>query len=297
MPPVWRSICPFSGLILALVLGCATEADVLGHAVVLADRGRYPEAQAELERRLKVHPEDVAARRLLVRVFGLEGDLGRARQQAEELAARLGPASPLPWIELGHALELVHRYDEALELYDRAAEVAPRDPLGPKIGGLRAARWGERELSRPRLEEALRRNSGDAEAWHALGLVCLGLGDLPAAEQAYRAGLMADPHAVENHVGLATLAFMRGQPHSALDEYDAILAERPKHKDALLGRSLALIMMDRYDEAERALSQAAARGANRAVVAKQRQLLAESRRGTPSVQPRTPSGDAPTHTP
>jgi Flp pilus assembly protein TadD len=301
MGALWRSICPFAGAILALALGCATQADVLGHAVVLADRGRYPEAQAELEHRLKRHPEDVAARRLLVRVFGLEGDLGRARAQAEELAARL-PGSPLPWIELGHALELSHRYDEALALYDRAADVAPRDPLGAKTGGMRTARWGERELARPRLEEALRRDSRDAEVWHALGLVCLGLGDLPAAEQAYRAGLQAEPRALENHVGLATLALMRGQPELALHEYDAILAERPKHKDALLGRSLALIMMDRFDDAERALAEAAERGADRSVVAKQRSLLAGCRRSGASCSPAAdgPAGarnTAPTSTP
>ena len=298
--PVWRSICPLSGLILALALGCATEADVLGHAVVLADRGRYLEAQVALERRLKLHPEDVAARRLLIRIFGLEGDLGRARQQAEELAARLGPTSPVPWLELGHSLELAHRYDEALDLYDRAAEVAPRDPLGPKIGGLRTARWGERELARPRLEEALRRDSRDAEVWHALGLVCIGLGDLPAAERAYRAGLMADPRAMENHVGLATLAFIQSRPQLALHEYESILAARPKQKDALLGRSLALIMMGRYDDAEHALAEAGERGADPAVVGKQRRLLAESRRGVASALPQTPHGapeDVPTHTP
>jgi tetratricopeptide (TPR) repeat protein len=300
---VRRSFGGFTALFVLLAVGCATEQSVLGHAVVLADRGRYREAEVELERRIRAHPEDAAARQLLVRVFGLEGDLGRARQAAEELAAALGPGSPLPWIELGHALELAHRYDEALELYDRAAEVAPRDPLGPKTGGLRAARWGERELARPRLEESLRRGSRDAEVWHALGLVCLGLGDLAAAEQAYRAGLMAEPGALENHVGLATLAFMQGRPERALAEYDAILAERPKHKDALLGRSLALIQMSRYDDAERALADAEARGANRAVIAKQRALIADSRRAAAGHAEHAkesapdPARDAPTLTP
>ncbi len=181
-------------------------------------------------------------------------------------------------MELGYALELAHRYDEALTLYDRAAELAPRNPLGPKTGGMRAARWGERELARPRLEEALRRNSRDAEAWHALGLVCLGLGDHASAEQAYRSGLMADPRALENRVGLATLAFARSRPELALREYEAILAERPKQTDAMLGRSLALIQMGRFEEAESALSEAAERGADRDVIRKQREHLAASRR-------------------
>ncbi len=266
-----------------MVLACATQSDILGQARLLVDHGKYADAQALLEKRLAAHPDDVPSRRLLIRVFGAEGDLGRAKQQAELLSARLGPKSPVPWVELGHALELSHRYDEALGLYDLAADAAPTDPLGPKTGGLRAARWGERELSRPRLEEALRRDSRDAEVWHALGLVCLGLGDLEAAERAYRSGLMADPRALENHVGLPTLAFMRERPSDALREYDAILAARPKHADALLGRSLALIELHRLDEAERALADAAALGADPAVVAKQRRLLAGVRSGAVRV--------------
>src|SRR6185503_3502085 len=102
-------------------------------------RGRYADARALIEKRLATHPEDQNARRLLVRVSGLEGDLGRARRAAEELAAHSPPGSPEPWVELGYALELAHRYDEALALYDRASELAPRNPLGPKTGGMRAA--------------------------------------------------------------------------------------------------------------------------------------------------------------
>jgi tetratricopeptide (TPR) repeat protein len=263
----------------AHALGCATEADVIGQAVVYADHGRYAEAEATLERRLRDHPDDVGARRLLIRIFGLAGDLGRARQQAEELSVRLGPASPIPWVDLGHALELAHRYDEALELYDHAAEIAPHDPLGPKTGGLRSARWGEHELARPRLEEALRRNPRDAEVWHALGVVCLALRDFPAADNAYHSGLMADPQAVENHIGLATLALLRERPDAALREFDAVLAARPNRTDALLGRSLALIELKRLDEAERTLAEAEARGADRSVIEKQRRLLSALRRG------------------
>jgi tetratricopeptide (TPR) repeat protein len=279
-------------VLLSLALaGCARESDIVGQATLLVDKGRHAEAQALLERRLAEHPDDLPARRLLIRVYGFSGDLGSARRETEALAARLGAKSPLPWVELGYALELAHRYDEALSMYDLAAEVAPTNPLGPKTGGLRSARWGERELSRPRLEEALRRDARDAAVWHALGLVCLGLGDPSAAERAYRSGLMADPHALENRIGLATLAFMQERPHAALHEYDAILAERPKHADALLGRSLALIMMGRPTEAERALAEAESLGADPGVIAKQRQLLAGARAGLPP--PASPTKPAP----
>lgn len=256
---------------------CAREPSPIGRALLLSDKGNHAEARAVLERRLAKHPDDAAARKLLIRMHGFSGDLGKAGAEAERLSVQLGTGDPSPFVELGYAYELAHRYDEALALYDRAAELAPRAALGPKTGGLRSARWGEHELARPRLEEALRRDPRDAEVWHALGLTCVALHDLEAAERAYRSGLRADPEALANHIGLATVALVRKDPAAALAAYDAVLARRPKFADAFLGRSFALIALGRLDEAEEALEKGAHLGANRAVIARQRRAIAELR--------------------
>jgi tetratricopeptide (TPR) repeat protein len=286
---VRRSIPAWSILVVSLGGACARQPNVVPRAVMLADKGRYEEAAAALVAHLHTHPRDIPARRLLVRVHGLSGDLGKAEVEAKVLAHELGPSSPVPWIELGSVLELAHRYDEALERYDQAAVVAPRDPIGPRTGGLRAARWGEHAEARPRLEEALRRDPKDAAVWHALGLVCLGLEDLDAAERAYRSGLLADPRALENRVGLATLALVTNQPDGALEQYDAILEARPKNADAMLGRAWALGALGRLDEAEAALRAATSLGADRGIVRRQARVLAEKRAGS---QPKllAPSG-------
>ena len=244
---------------------------------MLVDKGRPAEAIAELEAHLEKHPEAVAERRLLLRVYASIGQMARAEEQAKALSRALGPASPIPWVELGFALELTHRYDEALEQYDRAAEVAPRDPLGPATGGLRAARWGEAELAEPRLVEGLRRDSRNAELWHALGLVRARLGNLDGAASAYRSGLRADPAAVEDHVGLATIALLRGDAAAALVEYDVIVSARPKFADAHLGRSWALMKLGRLDDAQRALDRAQELGGSARPLGAQRRALATLR--------------------
>lgn len=246
---------------------------------MLTQKERYQEARDVLERHLQAEPEDVAAFRLLVRVSALMGDLGAAERVAERLAQRLDETSPIPWIELGHAFELAHRYEEALNMYDRAADVAPADPAGPLAGGLRTARWGEYELSEPRLVEALRRDSSRAEAWHALGLVRSQRRDFVGARQAYRSGLEADKNALENRVGLATIALLLNDPEAALEQYDTLISLRPNFPDAHLGRSWALIQLSRYREAEQALETGYRLGANRAVVERQRQLLETLRSG------------------
>ncbi|HVR19796.1 MAG TPA: tetratricopeptide repeat protein, partial [Polyangiaceae bacterium] len=253
-PPRFFFVAFVAAAISAAVACTPREPELYGKAILLVDRGRFEDAKKLLTERLRDHPEDDRARGLLIRVHGVTGNLGEARSEAARLAERLGPASPRPYIELGHAYELAHQYDEAISLYDQAGDVAPRDPAGPREGGLRAAAWGEHELARPRLEEAIRRSPRDPALWHALGVVCLGLGAVDDAEHAYRSGLVADPHALENRVGLATVALVRDDPAEALREYDLILAERPSFGDAALGRSWALLRLGRLAEAEEALA-------------------------------------------
>ena len=257
-----------------LTAGCAaTGARPEQRAALLVERGQTAEAVRMLREHLARRPSDVAARRMLVRVLAASGDLGAAETETQKLASQLGASDPLPLIELGHAFEIAHRYDEALQAYDRAAAAAPRDPRGAREGGLRAARWGEVELALPRLEEALRRDPRDARLWHALGVVRLKLGDAAGASVAYRSGLAADPGALENRIGLATVALATDDPGAALAQYDAIIAARPKFADAHLGRSWALLILGRLDDAQAALDAGERLGANRRVVTRQRALV------------------------
>jgi len=249
----------------------------LERASLLAERGREGEAIALLEQHLVAQPSDIAARRQLIRLYGSVGRIDRVGVQTERLAELLPRDSPIPWIELGHAYELAHRYDEALGAYDHASQVAAQNPLGPKVGGLRAVRWGELGLAEPRLVEAVRRAPRDAEAWHALGLVRVGLGKLEAARQAYASGVRADAHALENQLGLATVALRMNEPEQALAAYDSLLEERPAFTPALLGKSWALILLERLDAAEAVLQQAQARGAAPESIARQRVAIRERR--------------------
>src|SRR5438477_3680045 len=106
-------------------------ASPLPRATMLVDKGHAEEASQLLTSYLQKHPDAVAERRLLIRVEASRGQLGAAQVQVERLEKQLGPRSPVPMVELGYALEMSHRYDEALAAYDHAAELAPADPLGP----------------------------------------------------------------------------------------------------------------------------------------------------------------------
>jgi tetratricopeptide (TPR) repeat protein len=259
--------------VIAIFVAACSSPPVVDQAALLASKGQEREAIALLDEYLSHHPRAIPERRLLIRLCAEASDLGRAEREAATLAGVLPADSPVPWVELGHALEIAHRYEEALSMYDRAAEVAPRDPLGPRTGGLRAAHWGEAELAAPRLEEALRRNPRAADVWHALGLVRLRLRDLDGAATAYRSGLVADPAALENRIGLATVALERGAPADALREYDFVVKARPAFGDGYLGRAWALIALGRYDEAAASLDEARRHGADARAIDRQTRLL------------------------
>jgi putative thioredoxin len=104
-------------------------------------------------------------------------------------------------------------------------------------------------------------------------VVRLKLGDAAGASVAYRSGLQANPGALENRIGLATLALVTDDPEAALAQYDAIIALRPKFADAHLGRAWALLILGRLDDAQAALDTGARLGANPRVVTRQRELV------------------------
>jgi cytochrome c-type biogenesis protein CcmH/NrfG len=259
---------------LALMAACGVNRPTpIMRATSLAREHREADAIAILREQLAAHPDDVPSRRLLVRVLALTGDLGAARREVDALERLLGEADPIPWIELGHAYEMTHSYEAALEMYDHAAEVAPANPEGPREGGMRAARWGEAEWARPRLEEAVRRGANDVETWHALGLLRAIGHDLDLAEQAYRAGLRVDSASLECHLGLATVGVMRLDAAGALTEYDILAAKRPEWADAQLGRAWALRRLGRAADARAAIAEAERLGGDAGVIARQRAEL------------------------
>jgi tetratricopeptide (TPR) repeat protein len=261
------------GIGMGVSAGCAAPS-ATERAQTLARRHNEEEAIVVLRDRLRERPDDVQARRLLVRLLAFAGDLPHARIEVDQLARWLPPGDPGPSIELGHALELAHDYDGALAAYDAASRDAPASPAGPREGGMRAARWGELAEAAPRLEEAVRRGANDGEVWHALGLVRLHLEDYDGARRAYRAGAKVDPNGASNWLGLATVALARGDAEQALAAYDQVLVRSPRFGDAELGRAWALGKLDRKGEALRALDRAQEMGASSAAIARQRAALA-----------------------
>lgn len=281
---LFRSVVALSVCLASLCgVGCAglTPQE---KAMSLVRQGKEARAISVLREALVRDPADIPARRLLVRVLAQTGDLAAARIEVAELEKRLAAGDPTPYIELGHAYELTHKYEEALSAYDEAAKVAPTSPAGPREGGMRAARWGEASEALPRLEEARKRGADDAEMLHALGLVRLQAGNVPGALEAYRLSSQKNPAAIDGWMGLATAALRSNDPAAALAAYDQVLARKPTFASAALGRSWCLMQLSRFDEAERAMAHAEELGAAPSFLKNQREELARRRAAAAEVR-------------
>src|SRR4051812_20285957 len=92
---------------LVVLLSACAAPNAIDRAQQQVRMHREGEAIATLRAELGKHPDDVPARRLLVRVLAVSGDLDTAKREVQELEARL-PNDPIPWIEMGHAYELAH---------------------------------------------------------------------------------------------------------------------------------------------------------------------------------------------
>ena len=101
--------------------------------------------------------------------------------------------------------------------------------------------------------------------------------DFDGARQAYSAGLAADPKALENRLGLATLAVAEGNATTALEHYEALARARPKNGDMQLGRSWALMKLGRLGDAENAIDRAERLGGSPDAIRAQRRLLEKLR--------------------
>ena len=269
---MWRPLA----LTLAIGLaGCVAQRRAEQRAVFLAASGRFDEAIELLQAR--GDERSLRQEKLLLRFLARTGQVGRAMESFERLAERLGPENPEPWLELGRGHELAHRYDEALEAYDHAGRVAPRDERGPRYAGRRATRWGRFSVVEPRLREALRRKPNDPEAWHLLGFVLQATGRLDEARTAYQRGLESSPAHLENRLGLATVALRQGEPARALRHYRLLVEERPGFGAGHLGVSWSLMALGRFAEAEQALVEASEVGASPRVIERQRRWAQRAR--------------------
>ncbi len=228
------------------------DAEARAQAIRHFDVGDYLAATGLLAGLLTRHSSDVVLLRLhgmaLVRTgAALDGLPHLAR------ACELAPGDALAALWHGIALHAADRHAEAASSLDAASRLAPTDPaplihlsrarlrLGQPDAALDAARRAAALAPQlPEAEHAVRlarlavlqamtdpEPAGLAEAWLALGCICMRLDKVMEAQAAFREALAQRPGHAEVEAELALVEHLCGQPLAATARLRAILKHDP----------------------------------------------------------------------
>jgi Flp pilus assembly protein TadD len=137
-------------------------------------------AQAALQA-TRAAPGDATAWHRLAQARGESGDLAGAIESDRE-AVRLKPDSGSAWTSLAIAYQAAGRIEEATGAFVKMTEVEPANFVGWRNLGVHLAKRGRLAGAERAFTEACRRQPGEPDLLHRLGLIQAALGD--------RAGLL-----------------------------------------------------------------------------------------------------------
>lgn len=177
-----------------------------------------------------------------------EGDLSSAEQHLRE-ALSIAPAFVDAHNNLGIALLLQGKNEEAAEQFQQALELNPEDP-DALVNAANA------QLGRGEIDEAIEKYRlaidvmrSNVKAFHNLGVALAQQGDLDAAVESYRAAVALQPRDASLRASLANgLLLQRKYPEAATEALEAVKLD-PENADAQYNLGMAQYTMNRIDEA------------------------------------------------
>ncbi|MFZ2302848.1 MAG: tetratricopeptide repeat protein [Gallionella sp.] len=225
----------------------ASGAAEFNQLVVLFNAGQH----VELERRacslLDRYPDSGFAWKVLGAALQMQGkDSLFALRKATEFL----PGDPEAHYNLGNALLVLNRLDEAEACYRQALKIRPDDAdtcfnLGNALRGLR--RLDEAVTS---YRHALEIKPSYAEAYSNLGNTLMESGRPHEAEASYRRALQIKPQHAAAHFNLGNLLHEQGRLHEAEASYRLALQARPDFTETCINLGNTLQDMGKIDEAE-----------------------------------------------
>jgi Tfp pilus assembly protein PilF len=191
----------------------------------------------------------------------VEARLGHWKAAAEAFARALDlqPASGRTAIALGEALGRSGRWSDAEALYRQRLAAEPED-ADLRLRHVQALREsGKTSEALEEIRALLARDSKNAGAFNALGLVYYRMEKLPLAESAFRRAIELDPKArttaaVWNNLGLVALG--RGRDQEAFAAFEQAASLDPGYREAPLNQALVYLDCGDYTRAERRLRKA-----------------------------------------
>jgi tetratricopeptide (TPR) repeat protein len=264
-----RMYLPLAAVVVAVVIGASrwmsSRAIVIAGFVTAllagvathARNATYATDESLWRDTVEKRPLNARAHNNLGRALELQGRMDEAAEayrQATDLEPQYGQAH----YNLGLALFRLGQPAEALPHFDRTVEILPHHGLAYLNKGLVLRALGRSDESLEALTEAVARLPESAEAHFHLAVANAGHGRTDEALIHYRSALRVEPGHVASRLNLGILLGQEGRLDAAVAEFTEAARWAPESPEVFSNLGTALLELRRHDEAlaafERALN-------------------------------------------
>lgn len=245
---------------LALEPNSAAALGGIGRAALAG--GDHARAAEYLGRALTIEPEATSLHYALALAYRGLGELERAAAHLR----RRGPGEPTlsdPLMEaydglLESALAYLNRgvqalqageWAEAAALFRKGLELEPENAALGHTLGTALSQMGEIDAAIEQFEAVARRSPDFARAHFSLGVLFRSAGRFGAAVTRFEAAVNHEPDYVEARLGLAATLQVMGRVDASLPHYAHVVEIDPRQAAAWIGGAIALVRLERYEEA------------------------------------------------
>ena len=232
--------------------------------LLIAERysaNRLNEAEALCRAWLAAQPEAIGALHMLG-VICLESGRRHEAQELLQLASTVAPGNGNIRRNLGSALSLLGRPEDAIAQFEAALAIDGSDADACRNLGLTLRSLGRRGEAIGMFEKALALRPNFAKAARNLGVALMEQGETAKAETPLRQAVQLAPSVAANRAALGAALRTLGKTDEAIGEYRAAVDQAPDNADFWFAFGNLLRAADRHLEAATAYSRALALRAN-----------------------------------
>jgi len=164
-------------------------------------------------------------------------------------ALACAPGNYVAHFNLGNALRLEGRMDEAISHYQNAVQIRSDYPQALNNLGKALLLKGRVDEAITHFQQALEINPGSAQGRFNLGIALLQKGRVEEAIPHLQMGLQIDPDNADMHVKLGTVLLQRGQADEAIAHFQKALQINPDNADTHVNLGNILLQKGKADEA------------------------------------------------
>jgi tetratricopeptide (TPR) repeat protein len=193
-----------------------TTSAVLKQVDPLITSGDWPKAIALLLPAIEEHPDEQDLRLALARAYSGQKEWGKS-YPAYEVAVTIGPETAALHAETATVANAAGLVDRAIEHYDRAKQLDPKNPQYPLYLGMVQVKAGDDKGAMVSLLTATVLNPELAEAWGVMGELELRANHLDLALQHLEKARKIQPDSLKWRIAEAKVHKRQNEPGKALD--------------------------------------------------------------------------------